>query len=291
MQLLLALTIHYLSLAKISMYGVPGFVKHFTNWAWQLQGWYYLLSVTVFRPPPASPTACCFNVRCAGNVAFWLFFPVNQIVWFVFAAVVLLLATDAEFITDLFASIAPGVVIIGNDVFHTYPVLFIVVYAGLFRRLLWYGLNRWLAPARERGCCLLGLAIAYQVTGGALLFAGAYFAVLAAAYHGTTVNAVYGTDISVLLGLLLYVAVGLVVNGVPLLMLSTCHGVLDRPDRPDVAERRAYDPLFHGYGGGGGGEPEPLPAEKMARFARFEEEGRAERARGGLNYAVYTYRH
>lgn len=275
-QIVWSLVILYAALAKLNVYGVPSFLKHVTNWAWVLQGIFYLVSATVFAPSPQTTSSCC-NVRCAGNVVFWLFFPMNQIIWYVFVAVVMLLAIDPDFITDMFSTVAPGIVIIGNDVFHTWPVLAVALYVAAQHRLIWYGQNRWLAPAHEAGPCALFWALAYQVTGGALLFAGAYFAVLSGAYH-TTVNDVYETEFPFAAGFLLFVAVGFIVNGIPLLMLVCCYGVLERPrSTAAAAERRAYDPLYTGC------DDDVVPARTLNRL-----QAALTARRGALNYNVFT---
>ena len=101
LQVLWALTIAWLAVFKIAEFenGAASYAKHFTNWSWTLQLFFYLATVPLLFSV-ATVRVC--NVRWAGWITACLFFPLNAIVWFVPVAVFTLLLVDPEFITDLF---------------------------------------------------------------------------------------------------------------------------------------------------------------------------------------------
>lgn len=223
--------------------GAEMFLEHWTNWVWLWQGLFYLATVPFIVP--AAPGRWC-DVQCAGWIAGCCFLPLLAAVVFVAVAVLLLLMSDPEFITDLFAAMGAGVVIIGNDVFHWWPVLAITLFGAVHGHLIWYGLNRWFRPLhaiddatgrRIALCC----ATWYQVGGGLLLVAVVYLLVLWAAF-GKTVGEVYGTELPVWLGLGLILTVALLVAGTPLLILVLCYGLWEPPPDEGLAERLVYTP-------------------------------------------------
>jgi len=242
-QFLLALFILGAAVAKLAYYGSDGYWEHFTNWAWTLLAVFLFSTVFVVR-------SC---VRCAAGAAFFLFFPLNTIAWFVATTVAVLLLRDPEFITDLFEEIEPGLVIVGNDVFHVLPVFVLGAWAFLQSNLLWFALHRWVAPvARAKAgpgrCCGMFFIVLYQTIGGGLIFGALYLLVLEAAY-GKTPGDVYGTDLSLVAGLGLFVAVGAVFTGIPLLFLACAYSVFG-DSLPDAElERRAYEPTWHPVAG------------------------------------------
>lgn len=214
--------------------GLESYVKHFTNWSWTFAALFYVLVLPFIIPS----TTCCINVRTSAAVVAWCFFPLNLIVWYVAAAVFVLLVKDPEFITDLFESMEPGIVMVWNDVFHVVPVIALLFFASINYYLLFFGLNRWFVSAR--GCCGSGcvaLGYFYQLIGGTLIVVAAYFITLAAL--GTSVNEVYGTDIPIGAGLAFLVLVALLVNGIPLLALGCCRRVDDESMTPRYDEARA----------------------------------------------------
>lgn len=238
-QFLLALCILGAGVAKLVYYGSDGYWEHFTNWAWTLLAVFLFLTVCVFRE--------C--VRCVSGVVFFLFFPLNTVAWFVATTVAVLLLRDPEFITDLFEEIEPGLVIVGNDVFHVLPVFVLGAWGFLQSNLLWYSLHRWVAPVSRSKpgparCCGLFWIALYQTIGGALAFGALYLAVLRAGY-GKTPGDVYGTDLSLWAGIALFAGVGVTFTGVPLLFLACAYSVFGDTEPDETLERRAYNPTWH----------------------------------------------
>lgn len=211
------------SIGKVAAFGMAAFIEHFTNWAWFAYGIFFLLTLSLF------------GLTCAESVTAACFLPLTAIAWFVAIAVSVLLFTDPDFITDLFDVMDPGLVINGNDLFHVYPVIALLFFAGLHQYVIWRGLRRCFVWARG-SCFWTGLVIFYQVLGAALAFLGLYFLVLAV-FYGKTVNDVYGTDASIGLGILAFAVVSLIVSGIPLLVLVCCFDLIAPLEKPRPLRR------------------------------------------------------
>lgn len=225
-----AIWILSITVAKIAAFGMASFLEHFTNWAWLAYGIFFLASLRLA------------GYGCGESVAAACFFPLYSIAWFVAAAVSILLFTNPDFITDLFDVMDPGLVITGNDIFHVHTVIALLFYGFLNQLVIWRGLRRLFEWVGDNSCLCITI-IVYQVVGGALLFAGLYFLVLAVAYE-ESVNDVYGTDVSVALGTLVYAVFCTIVSGVPLLVLTCCYGLMDEPlrKRPEYVPTKRQRP-------------------------------------------------
>lgn len=226
------LWIFSISIAKMVAFGMPGFIEHFTNWAWFAYGVFFLLTLQLF------------GFGCAESASAACFLPITAVAWFIAIAVSVLLFTDPEFITDLFDEMDPGLVINGNDLFHVYPVIALLFFAGLHQYVIWRGLRRWFAWT-EGNSCWIGLIIFYQVLGAALAFVGLYFFVLAV-FYGKTVNDVYGTDASIALGIFAFSVFSVLITGIPLLVLICCYDLIAPVEKPRPRPRR--DPNVIDFG-------------------------------------------
>lgn len=223
----------FVAVDKIYVFGFDSFIRHWTNWGWSVETAFYWLVLGFVLP---TTVALC-NVRCASDVAAWCFFPVNLIVWYIAMSVTILLLKDPEFITDIFASMPPGIVMVGDILFHIVPALALVFFASLFTHLIRYGLNRWCVRAKNAGCCALFCYTLYLLFLAPILLLVLYVLVLLAL--GTTPNEVYMTDIPIGSTFALFLVVGLIFNGIPLLILD-CYYKLRTPSvHPRYDEARA----------------------------------------------------
>lgn len=117
---------------KIVESGVASYVRHFTNWSWTLQIAFYALTL----PYPRQPNFLAI-------VMLLLFVPVASIVWNVAILVFIMLADGPAFLPALFEVMQPGIVVLGNDLFHVVPLLALVFYYFLHRPLVRLALVRY----------------------------------------------------------------------------------------------------------------------------------------------------
>jgi len=231
----LALTVMTIDKIIVVPDGFEGNISHLTNWSWNIATAFFALTLG-FIVPAASASVC--NVRCAGHVAAACFFPLNTLVWFVLAAVFYLLATDPEFITDLFEHMEPGIVMVLNDVFHVIPVIALMFYAFFHYHLIRVGVNRWcVAASRCGGRWGIALYTLYLTFGGALAVVLSYTFVLL--LIGKTANDVYGSPFPLAWALLFLIGVGVLFSGVPLLCLALCQRITKPSPFPAYDEARA----------------------------------------------------
>jgi len=219
------------ALVKVVAYDMAQFFMHFTNWAWLYSAFFFLLVLGFSRSAysektrerdarartenpvvelSSEPTArgCC-HVQCAATVVAVLFFPLFAIVWFVSIAVFVLLLVNPAFITDVFMKLAPGVVMVANDVFHIVPVFAIVFFAFIHGHLIWFALNRTCSRASP---CGRFLYCNYATWCGAVTLFALYLLVLWV-FYGMTANDVYGIDADIAYAFLSLAGVGILVNG------------------------------------------------------------------------------
>lgn len=240
LQALVVATLIGTAITKSVAFSAPlDYVAHFTNWSWTLQIVFYALTLTA-AAPVCVPFAAC--------VVAWLFLPLVAIVANVVVLVWLVLSVDdSNFLTDFFAQIRPGFVMIGNDWFHLIPAGLLLLYAIAWSALVYYSLYRFFAAplVRDHERCRF-VAVAYQIWGFFALVA-IYFAVLAAL--GTNVNEVYGTELNVGAGLGIAAAVALVVNGSVLFVLARCHGLCTRrsPRQEALLRHRVTSTAYEDY--------------------------------------------
>ncbi len=119
-------------LGKLANDSLLSYVMHFTNWSWTLQTVFYTATLFV-------PLLLVGLIRLRSFVGYFseaivvlLFFPLNGIVWSVMVLVSALLGFGSPFITDFFERYPPGIVFLGNDLFHVFPVLALVIFAFLY---------------------------------------------------------------------------------------------------------------------------------------------------------------
>jgi len=242
--LLWALLINVTVIVKMAEFTVGSFVSHFTNWNYWYAGIVYLLLLSFIREHKPGR---CVSVHMAGCVMAWAFFPLYTLTWFVFWAVTVMLAEDSEFITNLFAVMDPGLVMIGDAYFHFIPLLVIIIVIVFFRDTIYFGTNRQCVSCFNQ-CGTTGVVFyaLYLIVGGPLLFMISYYIVLA--IMGKSPESVYGTELHSLFGLFMLCVIGLATSGSYLLVLDQCHHVRKKSNHPFYDEARAMlktdDELF-----------------------------------------------
>lgn len=140
-QLLLFSLLFFAAIGKIIEFGWYGHIQHFTNWSWSLQALFYFVTL----PAPFVQVGLIREDSSVGRfVQFVLavfFFPLVGIIFVVVVVVSVLLGTNSPFLTDIFTKLPPTIVMLGNDVFHFWPVIFILLFYLAYRRLIHFSLN------------------------------------------------------------------------------------------------------------------------------------------------------
>jgi len=219
LQALLVATMISSAVGKSVAFSEPlDYVIHITNWSWTVQIVFYTITLIGYVP------AC---VPCAGYIVACLFLPMVSMIVSVAVLVWIMLGTDDEnFIQMIFEKIHPGYVMIGNDLVHVLPLLFVVLWAMARIELVFYSLNMLFTHdiVRSNDRCMF-LVIVYEIW-GYLPLVGIYFCVLTAL--GTTVNEVYGPDLPVGSGIAISAAVSFVVVGTILVLCGRNYGACRR---------------------------------------------------------------
>jgi len=133
----------YTIVGKLVEFDDTDFVDHYTNWSWVIQ--------TLFQ---MSIIGCTFVqvgwIRHDSALATWyrfvfalFFFPVLGIVMVVRVLVWLLLASGSLFFVQFMETMAPSLVMMGDDAFHFGPVLEMLLIALVFRKFILESCN-WL---------------------------------------------------------------------------------------------------------------------------------------------------
>jgi len=147
----------------------------------------------------------------------------------------ILLVYDDDFIEMLLSHYDIGIIAVGNDVFHTYPVIAIVFYLLLNVGLVYYSVSRCLQFSRSGAW--KALVYAYQLVLGPLLVFGIYLVTITAL--GYTIGEIYETDIEWWVVLLSIIGLSLIINGIVLLIMTCMCGLGESSVVDDYAERRS----------------------------------------------------
>lgn len=123
-----------------------GFIEQFTNWSWTLQTLTYLLTLGVpfieqglvrYDSPLGSYTEV---------VTLLLFFATLDLTFVVVVAISIIFATDPTFLNDLLLGLPATLIVLGNDVYHVWTVVFILIFYIAHWPYIWFILNRRLNP-------------------------------------------------------------------------------------------------------------------------------------------------
>lgn len=222
---------------KIAEYGAYEFVRHYTNWSWLLQTAFYFASAGA----PFLLAGLVDVNSCLGDLTLTViglaFLPLNGIVWSVLVLVSVMLATKAELFADVLKELAPTWVMLGDSIYHFWPVLAIVLYFIAYRKVVYVALNRIFARQRLYSSAFrLTLFLLYES------FAGT---ALSFAIYGLLFNPqkVYKTDLPAGLGVLVVLLTLQVINALPLLVVLFVYKIGRRVEYPpDWLQTNESDP-------------------------------------------------
>lgn len=214
------------AVVKIAEYGGHEFVRHYTNWSWALQALFYFATA----PVPFVLVGVIDADSTVGNFVLNVlvigFLPLHGVVWFVLTLVSLLLATKAELFNDVLAEIAPTWVMLGDSVYHFWPVVGLLLYYIAYRRVIYVALNR--VYARQRlyeSAPRLSVFLLYEAFAGSLFSLAVYSLLF-------DPQSVYKTDLAFGLGLATVLGTLALVNALPLLIVLGIHRVGRRTEYP-----------------------------------------------------------
>lgn len=234
------LVITAMAIAKLVEFGFAEYIQHFTNWTWTLSCIFYggtlcfslspytreFLASPEFDPKDAITTTrvvwpddrhTLCNVRCAATWIAIFLLPLIGLTFFVALAVFVLLLVDPTFVTDLFAQLGPGVVMVANDVYHVVPCLALLFFVSINHHLVWYALNRTYRWAAACGTpCVPACCVCASCGANVVAFL-LYLLVLRA--YCIDVEMVYGDGANEWLALLAFIVTGLAFVGVPLALV------------------------------------------------------------------------
>ena len=210
---------------KLAQFSVSEFIVHFTNWSWVYQALFYSLSLLVASRGCYRVGVCCIA---------WLFLPLFAIIWAVAIGVQILLVYDDDFLESLLTEYDMGLITVGNDVYHMYPVIAGICYLFLNFPTIYYSLA-WCYGYNSTSAWRVVVTL-YQLFGGAVFVYGLYLIVLAGL--GTSIGEVYQTDIAWYTALLALIGVSLLVNGIILSCMCCSCALGSSPRLAQYAERR-----------------------------------------------------
>lgn len=119
--LLVILTVYSIGgFGKAWVSGLDDFLHYFTNWSWMLEGVFYLMVLL----GSVVPYLFEFSI-------FVLFLPVFGLAWYVYVVLMLVLWSRPGLLSEI-ADMDQAVVAVGNEYYHTLPLLLILIFAGLF---------------------------------------------------------------------------------------------------------------------------------------------------------------
>ena len=214
------------AVVKIAEYGGHEYVRHYTNWSWTLQALFYFATAPIAFVLVGVVDAHSVLGEFVLGILVVGFLPLHGIVWFVLTLVSLLLATKAELFADVLAELAPTWVMLGDSVYHFWPVLALLLYYTAYRRVIYVALNRvyarqvlYSSPVR------LTIFVLYQSFAGSLFSLAAYSLIF-------DPQAVYKTDVPFGFGLATVLGTLAAVNALPLLIVLAIHRVGRRVEYP-----------------------------------------------------------
>ena len=211
---------------KIIEYGMHAYVRHYTNWSWTLQILFYYGSI-------ATPFILAGLIHPNSRLGYATqvvlvvgFLPLNGVVWSVMGLVSVLLGTNSPFLTNVFTELAPSIVMLGNDLYHVWPVIGILIFYIVYNKFVHFSINGVYAHGAILGnAWLLMLFLLYEAFVGSLASMASYGLIF-------NPQEVYQTDvpIGVGVGVVLLILAG--VSLVPLLVIVAIYNVGNRVAYP-----------------------------------------------------------
>jgi hypothetical protein len=214
------------AMLKIIEYGMYQYVMHYTNWSWTLQIFFYFGSLAV----PFILAGLIHPESRLGQftqlVVIIGFLPLNGVLWGVMVLVNALLGTNSPFLTNVFTQLTPSIVMLGNELFHVWPVLVILIYYIVYRKFIHYSYNSVYAS-----CALLDCAWRLVIF---LFYEGFFGTVLSAFTYGIIFDPciVYSSNLPISVGIGIGLVTLVFVNLVPLLIVVAIYNVGSRTKYP-----------------------------------------------------------
>jgi hypothetical protein len=197
---------------KVAEHGVASYVRYFTNWSWTLQALFYAstLGAPLLEHGALATSGAIANSTRA--IVALGFFPLNGIVFVVMFVVTVLLGTNSPFLADFIDDLPLPIVLIGNDLFHFWPIVNHLLYAVAYPTVIRTAHAQWLPHGGDRGINVARRLyyIIYQAFIGSAVPLGIYAAIF-------DPRIVYETSLSLASGLAVVFLALVVFNLVPVI--------------------------------------------------------------------------
>jgi hypothetical protein len=205
------------AVAKIVEFSFLNFVEHFTNISWTAQAYFYL--GTAIGPVWIAQRRRSVLPFVTFLIAAFLM-PLWGIVFAVAGIILLLMATNARSIQEVFTEFPPAIVMLGNDIYHFVPVIALLIYFALNKRHVFYALNvalthnhydstQWRNPWKRKSFSVS--MFLYEAYFGSIIPVLFYIALFNPRH-------VYGTELSFAAGFSIFLGLLTVSNATPLLL-------------------------------------------------------------------------
>jgi hypothetical protein len=209
-------------LQKVIEHGIVPYVRHFTNWSWTLQLIFYALTLGAAPVRFGLVSANSALGRFTRTVIVVGLFPINGIVFTVMFGVSVLLGTGSPFLSEFLTKYPPEIVFLGNDLFHFWPIVVLLIYYIVYRKLVLFSLNRVVSQLHLLDSPVrFSVFVLYLAYGGAIVALGIYSVLF-------DPRVVYETDLSIASGFLVALVALTIFSLLPLLYILGLLGVASR---------------------------------------------------------------
>lgn len=144
-----AVVLLVLIVLKVIENGALSYVRYFTNWVLAFQALFYLATLPV---PLAQHGIIDRRTSSAAHFAHSIvalcFFPLNGILFTVQLVVTVLLGTNSPFLADFIDDLPLPIILIGNDLFHLWPIVIHLIFAIAYQPTIYKALAAWV-PSRR----------------------------------------------------------------------------------------------------------------------------------------------
>ena len=224
---------------KIGEYGINEFVQHYTNWSWTLQNLFYFATIGApFLRFGVADVDGCFADATFFVIAMG-FLPLHGVVWAVLVIVSVMLATEAKLFSDILEEVPATWVMLGDSIYHFWPVLVLLLFAIVYWKLIFVAYNRVFVRRRlydsRRRLCMFLLFQSFVGTAVSLTIYGILF----------DPRQVYKTELPIGLGIGVVVLTLQLTNALPLLIVLFVHKVARRVEYPSAwLSQNDADPML-----------------------------------------------
>lgn len=139
----LVLVLIYVSaiLARVANGDFESFFQQFTNWSWIFQTLFYTLTLPVPFIQQGLIIEGSLLGRFTRTVVLLLFFPLVGVVFTVVIVISIIFADDESFLNGLLRHMPASRLVLGNDLLHVWPIVFVLLFYILYHRYIFYVLN------------------------------------------------------------------------------------------------------------------------------------------------------